>query len=81
MNGWLLVDENTPHGDEILLWLKADFGMEKPIGAIIGCYQKTDHWEGFCEKSVSGSINLGLRQDLITHWKPVGDGPAKQETF
>lgn len=80
MNGWLPI-KDAPHGEEVMLWLKTDLGSEEPIGVIIGRYQKTDHWEGFCEKSAAGSLNLGLRQDLITHFKLLDGGPGVEETF
>lgn len=73
---WLPITEETPRDKEILLWLKADAGCESAIGAVVGRYQTTEFFEGFCEKStVASGINLGLRQDLITHYKTIGEGP------
>lgn len=74
---WLPITEDTPRNEELMLWLKADAGSEVPIGAVIGRYQITEFFEGFCEKStVASGINLGLRSDLITHYKLIGEGPV-----
>ncbi len=69
------MDDNTPLDHELLLWLKAPEGSAKPIGQVIAYYADTDFFFGWAEKSVAGNINNGLRQDLITHWKELDDGP------
>jgi hypothetical protein len=75
-NEWIEVHENTPRDTDLLLWLKADQGLESPIGAVVGRFTVTEFFEGFCEKStVASGINLGLRRDLVTHYKLIGEGP------
>lgn len=75
MTDWQLVSDETPKEQDVLLWLAADAGMDAPIGALVGRYIKTDIFEGWVEKSATGNMNTGLRQDLVTHWKEIGDGP------
>lgn len=62
------IDENPPHGVELLLWLRAELGDEHPIGWIVGSYKNTDMGEMWVQKVVGDVINLGLRANLITHF-------------
>lgn len=68
MLNWIPLDEDTPHGVELLLWVKADFGEENPVGCILGVYKDTGMGEMWVQKDVTGGINNGLRADLITHY-------------
>ena len=65
---WIPIDEDPPHGVEVMLWLKADLGEEKPIGRIIATYKNTDMGECWCAKTLNGDINTGIRAYLITHY-------------
>lgn len=76
LNGWIPVSSDPPNNIWVLLWLKADDGDGEPIGEIIGMYRNTDMGEQWCEKSVSGNINTGIRKDLITHYKLLEGGPG-----
>lgn len=75
MSQWVLIDEDAPHSKEVMLWLKAPEGTDIPIGPVIASYIENSVFTGWSEKSVSGNLNTGLRKDLITHYREIGDGP------
>lgn len=72
------IDENPPHGEEVLLWLRAEPGDEKPIGWVVATYKYTDMGEMWVQKSVGDAINLGLRTALITHFCLLGGEPDER---
>ncbi len=72
------IDQDPPHGEEVLLWLKADVGEEKPIGWVVATYKDTDMGEMWVQKSIGNAINLGLRNDLITHYVQLGGEPDER---
>lgn len=75
MSEWRDITDDPPHSREVVLWLRAPEGASRPIGPVIANYIEGDFFIGWCEKSVSGNINTGLRQDIITHWKELDAGP------
>ncbi len=75
MSDWQPMSDDPPFGTEVMLWLRAEDGEEKPIGPVIGTYKNTEMGEMWVEKSISGLINTGIRKSLITHWKHIGEGP------
>ena len=77
--GWLAITESPPFETEVLLWLKADYGEIDPIGNVIGIFKTTAMGDRWIEKTTSQSLNTGLRQDLITHYKLLDDGPPEEE--
>lgn len=72
---WIPMDDTAPVDREIMLWLSAPEGSNKPIGQVVGLYVENDFFSGWAEKSVSGNINNGLPQNLITHWMDLEDDP------
>lgn len=72
---WAPIDQDPPHNKEVMLWLRAEDGTEEPIGSVIATHLSTEMGNKWCEKSVAGNINTGLRQDLITHYKLLDGGP------
>ena len=76
---WKPIDEDPPHGVELLLWLGAEQGCESPIGAIIGIYKKTDMGEQWVQKVLDdGAINTGIRASLITHYQLLEGEPDER---
>lgn len=77
MPDWQLIADNPPHSRELLLWLRAPDGAHRPIGCVVGIYTKSDFFTGWTEKTVSGNVNTGLQQNLVTHWKALDVGPEE----
>jgi hypothetical protein len=78
MSDWTPISDNPPHLQDVMLWLRADDGMEQPIGHVIAAYRKTEFFTGWIEKSIAGGYNTGIRQDLITHYKLLDRGPTDE---
>ena len=68
MLNWKPIEDDPPFGEEVLLWLKADVGYERPIGMVIATYKNTSMGQMWVQKDATGGINNGLRTDLITHY-------------
>lgn len=77
---WKHISDNPPEETELMLWLKAEPGSDTPIGQVIASYKNTSMGAQWCEKSVSGNINTGLRASLITHYRILEDGPDGQRS-
>lgn len=77
---WISIDQDPPQETEMLLWLGAEPGGDKPIGQVVASYKNTAMGQTWVEKSVSGNINTGLRASLITHYKLLEDGPNGERT-
>lgn len=71
---WQSIEE-APLDRPVKLWLGAHEGEDKPLGEIIGVYVDNEYFSGWVERSLSGNINTGLPQNLITHWGELDDGP------
>jgi hypothetical protein len=72
---WKFYNDDIPLDKELILYLKAPAGEEKPIGQIIAVYMDNDFFCGWAAKTGPGIINNGLPQELITHWKELDDPP------